>query len=209
MPVSKKLAIFDFDGTIYKYQSPDMFADFAGGKGLRSFGLQMVCTVLDRYFKQYWVKHKKLKLAKIKGYPLAKLQQKADEFVREHITGNLIEIVDKELEKYIRDPEFDVLIASAGYDIYLSKFAELRGIPFVAATHVAIQNNKATGKWIGADCYDYQKVGRIKELVNLANYDLPNSVCYSDSMSDKPIFDLVGHKFFVKRVGEEYVIKNI
>ncbi len=209
MPASKKLAIFDFDGTIYKYQSPDKFADFVARKGLRTFGLQIVCTVLDRYYKKYWVKHKKLKLAKIKGRPLEELRKKADQFINEFIVGNLIDIVDKELEKYILDPEFDVIIASAGYDIYLEKFARMREIPLFVATRVEIQNDSATGKWTGADCYDYQKVARIKEIVNLSEYDLPNSVCYSDSMSDKPIFDLVGNKFFVKKVGEEYVIKYI
>ena len=209
MPGSKKIAIFDFDGTIYKYQSPDKFADFIAGNNLRTWILQGMCYIINTRFKQYWVRHKKLKLFKIKGTPLSQLEARSVTFVDQFIANNLIDIVNAELERYINDPEFDVVIASAGYDVYLRHFCKTRNIQHLVATKIEIENNVATGKWIGTDCYEHHKVTRLKEILNLSDYDLKQSVCFSDSMSDKPIFDLVGNKFFVKPIGEEYVINKL
>ncbi|PQJ11642.1 HAD-IB family hydrolase [Flavipsychrobacter stenotrophus] len=205
----KKLAIFDFCGTIYKHQSADIFADFASKRGLRTSILDSICNILVTRPKYSGLIHKKVKLLQLKGTTASYLEEKAKEFVEKQVFPELIDIVAKELDKYIADPGFDVVIASAGYDVYLKYFCDVKNIPFLVATNIEMKNGRATGKMNGYDCFGREKVKRLNKLITLKNYDLANSVCFSDSLTDKPIFELTGKKYFVKQFGNEYSIIHI
>lgn len=209
MPGNKRLAIFDFCGTIFKNQSPDLYADFVAPANRRTRILQAICNVLARHEKYNGLPHKKVKLYKIKGTPLAVLRSKAKEFVETIILKDLIPEVAAELDKYIADEQYDVVIASAGYNIYLEYFCQIKNIPYLVATNIEVKNDVATGKIAGDDCFAKNKVIRIKELLNPESYDLANSICFSDSMTDRPIFELAGNKIYVKKTGDSYALTRI
>jgi HAD superfamily hydrolase (TIGR01490 family) len=205
----KKLAIFDFCGTIFKFQSPDMYADYIAGNTMRAKFLQFLCGMVIKSDKYSVMYHKKLKLFKIKGTSQERLTTAAKEFVNNTILKNLIDDVVVELDKYIADPGYDVVIASAGYNIYLEEFCRIKNIRYLIATDIEVKNGAATGKIDGIDCFGPNKITKLKNILDLGNYDLQDSICFSDSMTDKPIFDLVGNKIFVKEVGNKHTLTRI
>lgn len=209
MSTKRKLAIFDFCGTIYKYQSADRYVDFVAKPNLRNKLLDAICRYLSRRQKYSGLIHKKVKLLKIRGLSRKALENGATAFLEQDIYQSLIPVVVEQLNRYLNDPDYDVFIASAGYDSYLQPFCEQKGIPFLAATIPAAKGDKATGLMQGYDCYGVQKVARIKKMIDLNNYDLEESVCFSDCLSDKPIFGLVGKKYFVKKTEQDYTIIHI
>ena len=205
----KKLAIFDFCGTIFKLQSPDMYADFVAKQNLRTKMLQVICNILSKSEKYCGIHHKKVKLYKIKGTTKAELTAKAKYFVENVVLKNLIEDVVKELDKYIEDPDYDVIIASGGYNLYLEYFCELKKIPYMISTNIEVINDVATGKIEGIDCFGPNKILKLNKVLDVNSYDLESSICFSDSMSDKPLFNLVGNKIFVAKSGDNYTLTKL
>ena len=51
----------------------------------------------------------------------------------------------------------------------------------------------------GNNCKGYEKVNRLKEVLSEENIevDFANSYMFSDSLSDKPLFDLVGKPYLI------------
>src|SRR3954447_15369631 len=70
--------------------------------------------------------------------------------------------------------------------------AAMRGADRVVATRMEIQDGRYTG---GIEYYAYaaEKARAIEELAALAGYDLENSSAYSDSVTDVPMLEVVGH----------------
>lgn len=67
----------------------------------------------------------------------------------------------------------------------------------MVATELETLEGKFTGKMLGKDCMRKHKVTKMKKMLDLSAYDLKNSFVYSDSLSDRPLFNLVGNKMFV------------
>ena len=209
MSSAKKLAIFDFCGTIFKHQSPDLFADYVAEKNFRTKMLQHLCNYLAKTRKYNGLPHKKVKLYKIKGKSNDELRAKAAEFVEKIILKDLIPQVATELDKYLNCSDYDVVIASGGYNIYLEYFCKLKNIPYLISTNIEVVDNIATGKIDGLDCFGSNKLIKLNKLIDVGKYDLANSICFSDSMSDKPLFNLVANKVFVAKSGDTYTLTNI
>ncbi len=205
----KKLAIFDFDGTIYTDQSPDMYVDYVASKNLYTAILEKVCSYLIKKPKYNGIIHKKVKLLKARGVTKEDFGKYAVPFLEEKVFPSLIDPVYERLLGYIKNDEFEVLIASASYEDYIKPFCDKLGIKLFVATKLKWKNGKATGEMDGYDCIGYEKVKRINKIIDTTQYDLQNSVCYSDSWSDKPIFNLVGIKYFVKNTKKDCQIVQI
>jgi HAD superfamily hydrolase (TIGR01490 family) len=92
--------------------------------------------------------------------------------------------------KSIGVPIFLVSGSPSFYIKALSDHFELSG--YIATELDYNFNNKYTGKIRGADCIEKEKANRVKELANYSKINLKNSILYSDSIKDLPLFEEVG-----------------
>jgi phosphoserine phosphatase len=60
-------------------------------------------------------------------------------------------------------------------------------------TRSEVENGVYTGELNGPFCYGEGKVEAMKNLASWNGYDLAQSYAYSDSASDLPMLDVVGH----------------
>ena len=86
----------------------------------------------------------------------------------------------------------DVVIVSASGAEVVEPIAAMLGANRVVATRMEIEDGRYTG---GIEYYAYaeEKARAIEELAARVGYDLENSYAYSDSVTDVPMLDAVGH----------------
>ena len=87
----------------------------------------------------------------------------------------------------------DTFIVSAAPVELVEPLARALGMPGGIGTRSAVEDGVYTGELDGPFCYGEGKVEAIAELVAERGYDLVLSYAYSDSSSDLPMLELVGH----------------
>lgn len=102
----------------------------------------------------------------------------------------------------------DVIIVSAsGLDV-VEPIGHMLGADGVVATELEVEDGRYTGQ-ITRYVYAEEKARAIHDLADTMGYDLAASYAYSDSVTDVPMLEVVGHAFAVnpdkelKRIAEE------
>src|SRR4051794_23564304 len=86
----------------------------------------------------------------------------------------------------------DVVIVSTSGAELVEPIATLLGVDAVIATRMAVRDGRYTGD-IDFYAYGENKAAAIRELARERNYDLTTSYAYSDSATDLPMLEAVGH----------------
>ncbi|MBD0322963.1 MAG: HAD-IB family hydrolase [Aldersonia sp.] len=86
----------------------------------------------------------------------------------------------------------DVVIVSASGEEFVRPIADTLGANFIAASRMVVQDGKYTGE-LDFYCYGAGKVQAIEELAAREGYDLARCFAYSDSATDLPMLQAVGH----------------
>jgi HAD superfamily hydrolase (TIGR01490 family) len=119
--------------------------------------------------------------------------------VREIVADTLHNIVDPlvydEAVSLIEEHHLagrDVVIVSTSGAEVVEPIGEMLGADRVVATRMEIEDGHYTG---GIEYYAYaaEKARAIRELADDMGYDLENSYAYSDSVTDVPMLEAVGH----------------
>ncbi|WP_369635586.1 HAD family hydrolase [Nocardia sp. JMUB6875] len=86
----------------------------------------------------------------------------------------------------------DVIIVSASGEEMVAPIAAALGADHFAATRMVIENGKYAGE-VEFYCYGKGKVEAIEKLAAQYDYDLSRCYAYSDSSTDLPMLEVVGH----------------
>lgn len=86
----------------------------------------------------------------------------------------------------------DVIIISASARQLVEPIAKELGVQHVVATELEVVDGVFTGN-LPFFCKGAQKAQAIVDLTEARGYDLPNSYAYSDSITDLPMLEAVGH----------------
>jgi HAD superfamily hydrolase (TIGR01490 family) len=88
-----------------------------------------------------------------------------------------------------------VIVSSSGQEV-VEPIGELLGADRVIATRMSIEDGRFTGV---IDFYSYgqNKVTAVEELADTRGYDLGQCYAYSDSITDLPLLNSVGHPYAV------------
>jgi HAD superfamily hydrolase (TIGR01490 family) len=86
----------------------------------------------------------------------------------------------------------DVVLVSASGEEMVQPIGELLGIADVIATRMVVEDGRYTGE-VEFYAGGANKVVAVKELAARRGYDLADSYAYSDSVSDAPLLESVGH----------------
>jgi HAD superfamily hydrolase (TIGR01490 family) len=119
--------------------------------------------------------------------------------VRSIVEETLHDIVDPlvyaEAADLIRDHRgqgHDVVVVSASGEEMVTPIAEMVGATHSAATRMAVADGRYTGK-IDFYCYGEHKATAMRELAAANGYDLAECYAYTDSATDLPMLEAVGH----------------
>jgi HAD superfamily hydrolase (TIGR01490 family) len=86
----------------------------------------------------------------------------------------------------------DVVVVSASGEEVVAPIARALGATHAMATRMVVEEGKYTGE-IGFYCYGEGKVQAIRELAAREGYLLEHCYAYSDSITDLPMLEVVGH----------------
>ncbi|MEE6261259.1 HAD family hydrolase [Plantactinospora sonchi] len=86
----------------------------------------------------------------------------------------------------------DVVLVSASGDEMVRPIGELLGVADVIATRMAVVDGRYSGE-VEFYAAGPSKVEAVRELAAERGYDLTESYAYSDSVSDRPLLECVGH----------------
>ncbi|MDD8049373.1 MAG: HAD family hydrolase [Thomasclavelia sp.] len=187
-----KVALFDFDRTIIHGDSGSYLLSYYIKKHpLSVFRLLQVGILYIGYLLHFC----KINAAKTKWlFPIDKMsEEEIEEFydskVAIHYYDNVVERI-----KELHEEGYYIIICSASVEAYL-KYCKLP-VDKIIGTRTLDIDGKLSGRMIGLNCKDNEKVIRINEVLldNHISIDYNNSYAYSDSKSDIPMLNLVKHR---------------
>lgn len=123
--------------------------------------------------------------------------------VRDIVADTLHHIVDpivydeavSLIEEHRAEGRDVVIVSTSGYEV-VEPIGEMLGAEHVIATQMVQQDGHYTGE-IEFYAYAENKATAIRALAALEGYDLDGSFAYSDSSSDMPMLEMVGHPYVV------------
>lgn len=131
----------------------------------------------------------------VAGWDVAHVQAIVAETIHDHIDP----IVYQEALELIRRHQAngrDVVVVSASAALVVEPIAELLGADAVIASRMEARDGLLTGE-ISFYAYGPAKAEAMVALANERGYHLESSYAYSDSITDGPMLDAVGHGFAV------------
>ena len=191
----KRLAIFDFDGTLTYKDSFLEFIKFCYGKKAFYSGMLQLSPWLIAYMaKLYpnWKAKEKVLHYFFGGMPVGALQQKGEEFAKEVIPGILRPKGVIALNNHIQAGD-RVILVSASAEQWLAPWCRQLGIELLASCMEA-QNGIITGRLMGENCYGPEKVSRLEKHLLLKDYK--EVYVYGDSSGDKELLALATHPHY-------------
>lgn len=86
----------------------------------------------------------------------------------------------------------DVVVVSASGEEIVGPIARALGATHAMATRMVVEDGKYTGD-VAFDCFGEGKVRAVRELADREGYPLEHCYAYSDSITDLPMLEAVGH----------------
>jgi phosphatidylglycerophosphatase C len=199
--VKRRIAFFDFDGTITTKDTLLVFIRYSKGRLRFLLGLLSITP---------WLLAWKLKLISnssakqrlmrhfYRGQTLQAFQQQCDKFAAATIPGLLRPKALAEIAR-LREIGATIVVVSASPDNWIRGFTGNIGAAAVATKlevrkDPATGNDVLTGRFDGANCHGEEKVRRIKAEWTMEDYD--EIYAYGDSPGDRPMLRLATVSFY-------------
>jgi HAD superfamily hydrolase (TIGR01490 family) len=143
----------------------------------------------------------------IYGWDASRVARLAAERMAEKVAPQVFAEAAQLIEEH-RAAGRDIVIVSASSRELVAPVGALLGADHVLATRMAVKDGRYTGE---AEFFNYgpAKVEAMEALARREGYDLSRSYAYSDSITDRPMLEAVGHAAAVnpsralKRLAEE------
>ncbi|MGH3913066.1 MAG: HAD family hydrolase [Pseudonocardiaceae bacterium] len=129
--------------------------------------------------------------AQCAGWDVAQVNAIVEETLHD-IVNPLVYAEATELIAEHRERGEDVVVVSASGEEVVTPIAEMVGATHSVATRMAAHNGRYTGE-MQFYCAGENKARAVQELAALRGYDLQRCHAYSDSISDLPLLEAVGH----------------
>jgi HAD superfamily hydrolase (TIGR01490 family) len=130
-------------------------------------------------------------LAAIRGASVEDLDELTDVILPRLV--NQVRPESRELIEMHREAGRDQWIVSASAQGIVDPLARSIGMTGAIGTRIAVVDGIYTGELDGPFVYGEGKVEALRAIVAEHDYDLALSYAYSDSISDRPMLELVGH----------------
>lgn len=193
--MQKTIAFFDFDGTITNRDTMLALAVYNAGQWKFMTKMAMLSPSLVA-LKLNILTAQKAKQLFLKtffgGIHVEDFNRICERFCEEIIPSLIRKDAWATIQKHISDGD-EVVVVSASAENWIKHWCTTNNIRFIA-TRLEVKNNKITGNIEGANCNGKEKVSRIKEVFNLADYD--TIYAYGDSAGDQMMLSIATHPSF-------------
>lgn len=197
---NRELIIIDFDETLYKKDSLIEFCKFIYKKKPSQFWAivpQVIGSILHAFKLISTKKFKELFLLFLHGIKEEEVKTLAKEFWdntgMEYFNANITALFNRK--------EYRIICISASPELYLQPILEVYQIELIGTQLSYIENKY---KIVGENCKGEEKVKRLKKY--LQTEDLPIAECYSDSLTDMPLFKLSKNAYLVDENGNPQLL---
>lgn len=190
-------AFFDLDRTVIATSSATAFTGplFKGGLITRKDVLR--ATYAQFVFLTGGADHQQserirvLLSSLIGGWDVAQVDQIVAETLHDLISPTVYAEALELIDEHHRAGR-DVVVVSASGEALVGPIARMLGADHVIASRLAVVDGKYTGE-IEYYAYAEKKASAIAHLAAMRGYDLSASYAYSDSVTDVPMLEAVGH----------------
>ncbi|WP_392486342.1 HAD-IB family hydrolase [Haloimpatiens sp. FM7315] len=196
-----KLAIFDVDYTLTKRETAMEFMFFMMKKYpkfLLHFPKSVISALLYAIgiYKAGTAKEKFLGF--IDGIEEERMKKLAKEFYAKRLSKILYKDAIDTIRK-LKSEGYRIILISASAEFYLNELYNIKEVDYVMGTRFEIKDGVHRRKIIGENCKGEEKVKRLEEYTKKEGIevDFKNSYMFSDSLSDLPLFKLVGHPYLI------------
>ncbi|MCR3757753.1 HAD-IB family hydrolase [Clostridium felsineum] len=209
----KKLAIFDVDYTLTKKETLFEFYKFMVKKNPKMIiklpkilvaGILFFIKVLDAGTA------KEMFISFIDGVKEEDMKKQVKEFYDVRLSKILYVDAINTMKK-LKSEGYEVVLISASAEFYLNELYNIKEVDRIIGTRFTNENGIFNRKIVGENCKGEEKVRRLKEVLNKEKIevDFKNSYMFSDSLSDMPLFKLVGHPYLVNPRKKDNNIKAL
>ena len=195
MDGSRTLVLFDFDGTITHRDTLLAFTRFAVGEA-RYFSamvylavplfLQKINAMPSQRAKEIFLSHF------FKDWKLSDFDERCHRFDGEVLPGLLRPQALKALQTCVQRG-CRTIIVSASPENWILPWAKPLGVE-VIGTRLEIQEDRLTGRLAGKNSNNEEKVNRIRQRVDLADYEA--IIVYGDTSGDAAMMELATEKHY-------------
>ncbi|OBB47132.1 HAD-IB family hydrolase [Mycobacterium sp. 852002-51961_SCH5331710] len=196
-PPVRTAAFFDLDKTVIAKSSTLAFSKPFFEQGLLNRRAVLKSTYAQFLFLMSGADHDQMD--RMRAYVTNMCTGWDVEQVKSIVSETLHDIVNPlvfaEAAELIADHKLcgrDVVMVSASGEEIVAPIARALGATHAMATRMVVEDGKYTGE-IAFYCYGEGKVAAIRELAAREGYALEHSYAYSDSITDLPMLEAVGH----------------
>lgn len=188
-------AFFDMDKTLIAENSGSLYMKYRYergevdgwelAKGLYAY-LRYKAGILDiRAFTQ-------AAMLEFRGQSERRLLREARDFVSKMVTPTLYPAAVERVHWHQAQGHV-VAIVSGATKFVVRPLAEHLGIRHYLYTRLEVEHGRFTGRVIDPICFEEGKIYWLQQLVDEKGIDLAKSWFYTDSVTDLPLMELVGH----------------
>ena len=195
---TRQAAFFDLDKTVVAKSSTLAFS-----RGFYREGLLAPTHVLKAAYAQLayqllganedrMEKSRVALLSLTKGWDAERVQRLVRETLQEVIDPLIYEEALELFEEHRRAGRRLYLVSSSGVEV-VRPLAEYLGVPHVIATRAGVDDDGCYDGTLEFYCYGPHKAVALREEAETHGLDLADSYAYSDSITDLPMLEAVGH----------------
>lgn len=196
-PPARTAAFFDLDKTVIARSSTLAFSKPFFAQGLLNRRSVLKSTYAHFLFLMSGADHDQMD--RMRAYVTKMCAGWDVEQVTSIVNETLHDIMDPlvfaEAAELIADHKLcgrDVVVVSASGEEVVAPIARALGATHAMATRMVVEDGKYTGE-IAFYCYGEGKAEAIRELAAREGYPLEHCYAYSDSITDLPMLETVGH----------------
>lgn len=193
--MSRRIAFFDFDGTITSKDTMLEMIRYTFGPGKFMFGFMLNSPFIVLY-KLGLISNHAAKQRVLRFFFGKLAADRFNELCREYAEEAIPLVLRGKALKEImqlKSQGASVVVVSASPENWLAPWCEANGLKLIA-TRMQVEKGHITGKIEGLNCHGEEKVRRIRESYDLSQYD--QIFCYGDTNGDKPMLELATVSFF-------------
>lgn len=197
----EKLAIFDVDYTLTKKETLMEFYKFMMKKDKRLIR-HLPISLGSAFF--YVLKVFDAKKAKenfirfVDGIDQKEMEILVKDFYKEKLSRIIYKDAYDTMKK-LKAQGYLIYLISASAEFYLKELYNIKEVDKIIGTRFKINEGVHTRYIEGENCKGEEKVRRLKEELIKDNIevDFKDSYMFSDSLSDMPLFSMVGHSYLI------------
>lgn len=209
----EKLAIFDVDYTLTRRETlVELYLFMLKSKpSLIKYAFYDLKAVFLYLFKIYDAgKAKESFISFIDGIKEEDMQIIVKDFYEKRLS-RIIRKDAVDTMKKLKSEGYKIFLISASPEFYLKELYNINEVDKVIGTRIKTQKGYYKHSIEGRNCRGKEKISRLMQVLKEENIeaDFKNSYAFSDSLSDKPLFNLVGKPYLINYKGHRGTVKSL